>query len=175
MIEKTMEVCIVDMLVKSLKATDHIAHLKEVFGILRKHQMILNPSKCILGVCSGKFLGFLVTKRGIKANPDQIQALLAMSSPKNIHEVQQLTGRVAALNKFGSKLVDKCLPFFKILRKNRAFEWTNESNVAFKHLKEYLGSPPLLIIPTTGKELFVYLSISPIEVSVVLIREEEKV
>ena len=93
--------------------------------------MILNPSKCIFGVFSGKFLGFLVTKHGIKANPNQIQALLAMSLPRNIHEGQQLTGRVASFNKFISKSMDKCLPFFKILRKNKSFEWTNESDMAF--------------------------------------------
>ena len=106
------------MLVKSLNVADHIAHLEEAFGVLRKHRMMLNPSKCIFNVFSGKFLGFLVTKRGIEANPDQIQALLTMSSPKNIHEVQQLTRRVATLNRFISKSIDKYLPFFKILKKN---------------------------------------------------------
>ena len=92
LIGKTMEVYIDDILIKSIKAANHIAHLEEAFDILRKHRMMLNPSKCIFGVSSGKFLGFLVTKRGIEANPDQIQALLGMSSPKNIHEVQKLTG-----------------------------------------------------------------------------------
>ena len=87
-----MEVYIDNMLVKSLKAADHIAHLEEAFGVLRKHQMMLKPFKCIFGVSSSKFLGVLVTKCGIEANSDQIQALLTMSSPKNIHEVQQLTG-----------------------------------------------------------------------------------
>ena len=67
-----MEVYIDDMLIKSLKDADHIAHLKEAFGILRKHRIMLNPSKCIFGVSSGKFLGFLVTKQGIEANPDKI-------------------------------------------------------------------------------------------------------
>ncbi|XP_057461085.1 uncharacterized protein LOC130751495 [Actinidia eriantha] len=127
LIGKTMEVYINDMLVKSLQAADHIAHLKEAFGVLRKHRMILNHSKCIFGVSSGKFLGFLVTKRGIEANSDQIQALITMNSPKNIREVQQLTRRVAALNRFISKLADKCLPFFRILRKNQTFQWDEES------------------------------------------------
>ncbi|GFS40364.1 hypothetical protein Acr_00g0068130 [Actinidia rufa] len=86
MIGKMMEVYVDDMLVKTLKVADHITHLEETFGILRRHRMMLNPSKCILGVSLGKFLGFLVTKRGIEANPDQIQAQLAMSSPRNIHE-----------------------------------------------------------------------------------------
>ncbi|GFS37719.1 hypothetical protein Acr_00g0053630 [Actinidia rufa] len=134
LIGKTMEVYINDMLVKSLKTTDHIAHLEEAFGMLRKHRMVLNPSKCIFGVFLGKFLGFLVTKRGIEANPNQIQALLAMSSPRNIHE---------------------------ILRKNQAFQWSDEFEAALQHLKEYLSLPPLLTVPVTGKELIVYLFISP--------------
>ena len=92
-------------------------------------------------------------KHGIEANPDQIQALLTMSSPKNIHEVQQLTGRVAALNRFVSKSGDKCFPFFRILRKNEVFEWMNESKMVFQHLKDYLGSPPLQTVPSLGKKL----------------------
>ena len=111
----------------------------------------------------------MVTKRGIETNPDQIQVLLAMSSPRNIHEVQQLNGRVAIFIRFISKSTDKCLPFFKILRKNRAFEWTDEFEVAFKQVKEHLGSPPLLTVLTTGEDLIVYLSILPTASSVMLI------
>ena len=83
-----MEIYIDDMIVKSIKIADHIVHLEEAFGALQKYRMMLNPSKCIFGVFSGKFLRFLVTKRGIKANSDQIHALLSMSSPRNVHEVQ---------------------------------------------------------------------------------------
>ncbi|GFY91128.1 hypothetical protein Acr_07g0013240 [Actinidia rufa] len=118
---------------------------------------------------------FLVTKRGIEVNPDQIQALISMNSPRNIRKVQQLTGRVAALNRFVSKSADKCLPFFKILRKNQIFQWNEESETAFQQLKEYLGSPPLLTVLTSGEDLFVYLSISPTTVSVVLVREKDQV
>ena len=121
---------------------------------------MLNPSKCIFGVSPGKFLGFLVTKREIEANPDQIQALLAMSLPRNIHEVQQLTGRAAALNRFVSKSADKCLPVFEIQRKNKAFERTDESKIAFNQLKKYLRWPPLLTVLTTSEELIVYLYVS---------------
>ena len=130
---------------------------------------MLKPSKYVFGISLGKFIGFLVTKQGIKANPNQIQDLLAMSSPKHIHEVQQLTGRVAALNRFILKSIDKCLLFFKILRKNKAFEWTNESELVFKQLKEYLGSPLLLTVPITGEELIVYLFVSPTAISAVLV------
>ena len=86
--------------------------------------MKLNPSKCAFRVSSGKFLGFMVSHRGIEANPNKIQAILNMKSPRNIKEVQSLIGRVAALNRFVSKATNKCLPFFKVLKK--AFEWTDE-------------------------------------------------
>jgi hypothetical protein len=86
--------------------------------------MKLNPAKCIFGVSSGKFLGFIVSSRGIEANLKKIQAVLDMQSPKNTNQVQQLTGKIAALNKFISNSTDKCLPFFNVLRK--AFEWLEE-------------------------------------------------
>ena len=86
--------------------------------------MKLNPSKCAFGALSGKFLGFMVSQRGIEANLDEIQAILDMEPPKNIKEFQSLTGRVAALNRFVSKVTDKRLLFFKIL--NKAFKWIDE-------------------------------------------------
>ena len=86
--------------------------------------MKLNPSKCVFGVALGKFLGFMVSQRSVEANPDKVQAIMEMAPPKNIKEVQSLNSRVVALNRFVSRATDKCLPFFKILRK--AFEWTDE-------------------------------------------------
>ena len=76
--------------------------------------MKLNPSKCTFGVTSRKFLSFMVSQREIEANLDEIQEILNMEPPKNIKEVQSLTGQVATLNKFVSKATDKCLPFFKV-------------------------------------------------------------
>ena len=81
--------------------------------------MKLNLSKCAFGVSSGKFLGFMVSQRGIEANPEKVRAILEMSSPKMVKEVQSLTRKVAALNRFVSKATDKCLPFFKTMK--RAF------------------------------------------------------
>ncbi|XP_056866528.1 uncharacterized protein LOC130512491 [Raphanus sativus] len=118
---KTMEVYIDDMLVKSLRADDHLAHLKECFAILNKYGMKLNPAKCTFGVSSGEFLGYIVTQRGIEANPKQISAVLNLPSPRNCREVQRLTGRIAALNRFISRSTDKCLPFYDLLRGNKKF------------------------------------------------------
>ena len=95
-----------------------------------------------------------------------------MEPPKNIKEVQSLTGRVAALNRFVSKATDKCLPFFKILRK--AFDWTDQCQKAFQDLKVYLTTAPLLSPSIPGEELYLYLTVSPHAISSALIREEGK-
>ena len=115
----------------------------------------------------------MVLRRGIEANPDKIQAILNMEPPKNIKEVQSLTRRVAALNKFVSKAIDKCSPFFQVLRK--AFEWTDECQKAFQDLENYLTMAPLLSLFVLGEELYLYLAVSPHAVSSALIREEGKV
>ena len=98
--------------------------LKETFNKLREYQMRLNLAKCVFGVSSSKFLGFMVSQRGIEANLEKVKAILDMTSPRNVKEVQRLTGRVAALNKFISRATDKCLPCFKTMK--QAFQWTNE-------------------------------------------------
>ena len=105
-----------DMLVKSKEELAHLGDLKETFAILRQYQMKLNPSKCVFGVVSGKFLGFMVSQRGIEANPEKVRAILDMASPKTVKEVQKLTRRITVLNRFISKATDKCLPFFKTLK-----------------------------------------------------------
>uniref|UniRef100_A0A2N9G1P7 Uncharacterized protein n=1 Tax=Fagus sylvatica TaxID=28930 RepID=A0A2N9G1P7_FAGSY len=149
---------------------NHLEDLEETFKTLRQYRMKLNPSKCVFGVSSGKFLGFMVSQRGIEANPDKIKAVLEMTPPRTVKEVQSLTGRVAALNRFVSRATDKCLPFFKTLRK--AFIWTDECQKSFEELKIYLTSPPLLSPSQQGETLSLYLTISPTAVSSALIRED---
>ncbi|CAL9018079.1 unnamed protein product [Prunus brigantina] len=168
-IGRTMEVYVDDMLVKAPKRADHLKNLTEAFSLLRQYRMKLNPSKCTFGVSSGRFLGYLVTQRGIEAHPRQIKAILEMKSPSTVKEIQSLTGRAAALNRFLSKSTDKCRPFFKALKKGQKDKWDEECEVAFQNLKTYLTSPPLLSKPVPGEDLFVYLSVSNSAVSSALI------
>ncbi|KAL2490659.1 hypothetical protein Adt_26287 [Abeliophyllum distichum] len=93
----TMEVYVDYMLVKSLKIEDHVQHLQKTFQILRSYKMRLNLLKCAFGVASGKFLGYVVNQRGIKANPEKIKALVEMKSPRRPKDVQCLTGRMVPL------------------------------------------------------------------------------
>lgn len=126
-IRKTVEVCIDDMLCKSKKASDHVLDLQDMFGVLRRYGMKLNPLKCAFGVSSGKFLGFMVNIRGIEVNPEQISALELVQPPSTWKEMQSLNGKVAALSRFISKAIDRCIHFFDALKKERRkFVWTPE-------------------------------------------------
>ena len=103
-----MEIYIDDMVVKSKKVSEHLGDLQVVFEILKSYKLHLNASKCSFGVGSGKFLGYMVTHRGIKVNLDQIKAITNIRTPRNPTEVQKLTGMAAALNRFISRLADRC-------------------------------------------------------------------
>ncbi|KAL0288700.1 UNVERIFIED_CONTAM: hypothetical protein Sradi_7091300 [Sesamum radiatum] len=168
-----MEVCVDDMLVKSKEAHHHVEDLNKTLVVLRKYRLKLNPGKCAFGVSGGRFLGFMVTQRDIKANPDKIKAILDMGPPTNINEVQRLTGRIAALSRFISKSAEKGLPFFKTLREVKNFEWTQECQQAFKDLKTNLAKLPLLVKSVSGDTMYLYISSTPQPVSSVLVREEE--
>ena len=115
----------------------------------------------------------MVSQRWIEANPDKIKAIIEMDPPKNVKEVQSLNDKVATLNRFVSRAIDKCLPFFRMLKKS--FEWMAKCQQAFKDLKAYLSSPPLLNPSQPREELFLYLAVSPATISAALIREEDKV
>jgi len=99
----TMEVCIDDLVVKSKKVEDHLKDLEEAFDILDEYNMKLKTSKCHFGMRSGKFLGYMVTKRGIEASPEQIKVILDLRSPSLTKDIQRLTGRVAAINRIISR------------------------------------------------------------------------
>ena len=161
------------MITKSKQASKHAADLHETFITFRKHQMQLNPDKCVFGVTGGKCLGFLVDERGIEANPDKIRAIQDMKSPTSVKEVQKLTGCVAALGRFLAKSADKCSSFFKTLKQSK-FEWTSEAEESFNQLKEHLSSLPKLVSPINGEILILYISVSEYSLSGVLVAEREK-
>ena len=158
------------MVVKSKVVSEYVGDLANIFKILRKHKLCLNASKCSFGVGSGNFLGYMVTHRGIEVNPDQIKAIDSLQPPWNPKEVQKLTEKTAALNRFISRSVDRCRPIFLLLHKWKGFEWTEEYAVAFQQLKEYLSRPPIMSSSELDEVLFAYLAVASHAVSFVLIR-----
>ncbi|XP_027158648.1 uncharacterized protein LOC113760293 [Coffea eugenioides] len=171
-IGRNVEAYVDDIFLKSQMTSTFLADLNEVLDVLRRTRMMLNPKKCIFGVTSGKFLGYLVSRRGIEANPDKVRAIQEMSPLRCIRDVQRLTGRLAALNRFLSQSASKSLPFFKVLKKADNFSWTEECQQAFEQLKDYFHHLPTLTSPRPGDRLFLYLSAAVEAFSAVLIREE---
>ena len=138
-LSKNIEIYVDDMVVKSKMVTEHLGDLGDIFDVLRRHKLRLNASKCSFGVGSGKFLGYMATHRGIEVNPDQIKAMNDLKPPRNAKEVQKLTGKIAALNRFISRSADRCRPFYLLINKLKGFEWSGECIAAFQQLKEYLS------------------------------------
>src|SRR3954463_436459 len=131
----------------SKHSKDLISDLKETFDNLWKYNMMLNPKKCVLGVAASKLLGFIVSQRGIEVNPEKIKAILNINHSTCLKDIQRLTGCVAAVSRFVSRLGEKVLPLYKLLKKVDKFSWTNEADVALTKLKEILSSTPILAVP----------------------------
>ena len=150
--------------------SEHVRDLTSIFEILREQKLRLNASKCSFGVGLGKFLGYMVTHRGIEVNPNQIKAINNLQPPRNPKEIQKLTRMMAALNWFISRSANRCRPFFLLLYKWKEFEWSVECVVAFQQLKQYLSRPSIMSSPVVDEVLFAYIVVAFYAVSFVLIQ-----
>nr|XP_025647464.1 uncharacterized protein LOC112742446 [Arachis hypogaea] len=174
LIGKTVEVYVDDILAKTARPDDLLSDLGSVFASLRQHGMRLNPLKCAFAMEAGKFLRFMITQRGVEANPEKCQAILQMRSPGFIKDVQRLARRLTALSRFLGASAAKALPFFNLMKKGIAFEWTPACEEAFNHFKEILATPPVLGKPKAGEPLYLYLAVTEEALAAVLVREEGK-
>jgi hypothetical protein len=121
-----------DVVVKSVQRRDHISDLVETFANLGAADLRLNPEKCVFGIHKGKVLGCLVSTKGIEENPDKIKALIEMQDPVSVKDVQKLTRRVAAPNRFIPRAAKRSLPFFQVLRNTKNFQWSETQKQAFQ-------------------------------------------
>nr|XP_025703934.1 uncharacterized protein LOC112805819 [Arachis hypogaea] len=174
LIGKTVEVYVDDILAKTTRPNDLTSDLESMFALLRQHGMRLNPLKCAFAMEAGKFLGFMITQRGVEANLEKCQAILQMKSPRCVKDVQRLAGRLTAISRFLGASAAKALPFFNLMKKGVAFEWTPACEEAFEHFKKILASPPVLGKPKNGELLYLYLAITDEAMAAVLVREEGK-
>jgi hypothetical protein len=169
LVRDIVEVYVDDIVVKTRELNSLLENLAQVFDKLRVTSTKLNPKKCVFGVSAGKLLDFLVSHRGIEVNPDKIRAIEAMRSPARLKDVQRLTGTLAALSRFISRLAERTLPFFKLMRGSGPFTWTEEAEQAFQEMKQYLASLPVLVAPDPGETLFLYLAAMTEVISMVLV------
>jgi hypothetical protein len=144
---RNAEVYVDDVVVKTQEEEGLISDLADTFDNLRKFKMKLNPKMCTFGVPLEKSLGYMISCRGINPNPEKVTTITKMKPPESLHNVQKLTGCMAALSRFISQLSVRGLPFFKLLKKHDKFQWTQEAQEAFEDLKKYLTTPPTLIAP----------------------------
>ena len=119
-------------------------------------------------------LGFIVFERGIKANPEKISAITRMGPIQNIKGVQRITGCLAALNRFISRLGERGLPLYRLLKKSDRFEWTAEAQEALDMVKQFLTKPPVLVPPSNGESLLLYIAATTQVVSAALVVEREE-
>jgi len=138
---------------------------------VRKYNMRLNPEKCVFGVPTEKFLGFMLTARGIEANPDKCAAIAEMRSPKNLKEIQRLVGRLTSLARFLPRLTEKIKLILKIMKKQTADKWDDQCEAIFQQIKEMINSPSIMSRPVEELPLQLYLSISDDTISAALIQE----
>jgi hypothetical protein len=154
--------------VKSKKHEDLLEDLKETIDILHKYKMLLNPNKCVFGVSSGKLLNYMMSSRGIDANPNKVEAIEKLQPPRTRREIQKLAGMMAALSQFISKLGERGTPFYKLLRKADRFQRDDQAATVFDQLKQYLKSLPTLVPPRPEYVLLLYVAVTDAVVSTVI-------
>jgi hypothetical protein len=173
-IRRNVQVYIDDVVITMKQEPTLIDDVRETFNNLDRYRLKLNPTKCSFDVPAGKLLGFLVSARGMEANPEKIQAILTMKKPVKLRDIQQLVGRVVALSRFIARLEEKALPFYALMRKSDKFDWNEEAEKAFQNLKQVLSTPPVLVAPRENKPLLLYIAATHQVVSTILVVERNE-
>jgi hypothetical protein len=167
----TIEAYIDDIIVKTKKADDLVNDLDVAFKCLRAKNIKLNLEKCIFSVPRGMLLGFIVSEHGIEANPEKIATITKMGPIRDLKGVQRVTGCLAALSRFISRLDEKALPLYRLLKKLELFSWTLEAEEALAKLKATLSNSPILVPLTPGEPLLLYVATTTQVASAVLVVE----
>jgi ribonuclease HI len=170
---RNAEAYVDDIVIKTHEGRTFIEDLEETFVNLRKVNIKLNPAKCAFGIPSGKLLGFLVSHRGIEANPDKVKAIEEMRPLRNLKEMQHLAGCMAALGRFIARSGEKALPFLKLMKRTGKFEWTSKADKAFAELKRYLMIPSIMVAPMFHEPLLLYIAATPRTASAILVAERD--
>ncbi|XP_062013814.1 uncharacterized protein LOC133730196 [Rosa rugosa] len=172
---KILEVYIDDVVVKSWKRGDHIADLRKVFELMRRHKLKMNPVKCVFGVQAGDFLGFIVHQRGIEVPEDKASTVINASPPRTKKELQRLLGKINFLRRFISNSAGKIQPFSPLLKLQgqSEFVWEPKHQEAFDRIKAYLASPPVLVPPRAGFPLKLYISAAEASIGSLLAQDDE--
>ena len=174
MLRKTVEWYVDDLVVKSKKKLDHLRNLWQIFERLRRCQLKMNPLKCRFSVTCGKFLGFVIRRRGIKIDQAKVKAIQDMPEPKNLKELRGLQGNLTYIRWFISNLAGHCHAFSHLMKKGAPCEWDESCKNASKIIKKYLSSPPVLGAQIPGKPLILYIAAQERSLGALCAQENEE-
>jgi hypothetical protein len=174
-IGRNMHAYVDDVVVKTKKSSMLLDDLKETFTNLRRYRMKLNPEKCTFRVPAGQLLGYIISQRGIEANPLKIKAIEALEKPTQLRDVQKFAGCLASLSRFVSRLGEKAMPLYQLMKKTEHFVWSQRADDAFNDLKRTLSTAPILAAPTPREPMPLYIAATPCIIRVVIVvqRTEE--
>jgi hypothetical protein len=170
-----MEVYMDDVVVKSVGFEEHTPHLKLLLEKMKKYMLQMTPLKCAFGVTSGKFLGFVVHECGIQIDPKKIESIGKIGEPVCKKDVQKMLRKINYLQRFISNLarwVESLLPLVWLKHKEE-FAWGAKQREAFKKIKEYLVSPPVLRSPKAGNPFKMYIAAHERVIGAVFLQEED--
>jgi hypothetical protein len=170
-IGRTVEAYVDDIVMKTRKADDLVNDLRVAFDCLRASGVKLNPEKCVFGVPQGMLLGYIVSLQGIEPNPEKVATLERMGPIRDLKGVQKVLGCLATLSRFISRLGEKGLPLYRLLKKHERFSWTVEVQEALDKLKATLARAPILTPPQDGEPLYLYVAATTQVVSAVIVVE----
>jgi hypothetical protein len=160
-----------DVVVKTKQSGTLLDELKETFANLRRYRMKLNPEKCTFGVPAGQLLGYIISQRGMEANPSKIKAIEALDPPTQLRDVQKFAGCLASLSRFVSRLGEKGMLQYQLMKKTDHFVWSQCADDAFNDLKRALSTAPILAAPAPREPMLFYIAATPRVISVVIVVE----
>jgi hypothetical protein len=150
-----------DVVVKTKQSGMLLGDLKETFANPRRYRMKLNLEKCTFGVPAGQLLGYIISQRGIEANPSKIKAIEALEPPTQLRDVQKFAGCFASLSRFVSQLGEKARPLYQLMKKMDHFIWSQRADDAFNDLKRALSTVPILAAPAPREPMLLYITATP--------------
>ena len=168
MMHRDVEVYVDDMIVKSRDRSHHLAALERFFERIKWFRLRQNPKKCTFGVTFGKLLGYIVSEKGIEADPDKIKVILDMPASRTEREIRGFLGILQYISRFITRLTDICELIFLFLRKSQPTTWDDQRQCAFERIREYMLSPPVLVPLTPSHPLLLYRLVSDIALGCML-------
>ena len=174
LIGKIIEIYQDDLTVFSKDGITHISHLKQVFDRCREFGISLNPAKSIFGVTEGKLLGHIISKDGIKIDPERVEAIQKIPLPHNLKSLQSFLGKTNFLRRFIPNYAEIAKPIQSLLKKDVKFLWKEDGKKAFQGIKGAIAQAPVLASLDYSKDFMIFSFASEDTIAGVLLQKNKE-